>query len=468
MRQKAEGNFSKSELEGNTSAPGSIPSNLDNSSTPWKDLLVSKDNESGVMELQYFPPSEVDGKILVTPPPFVGEIGVKKWQSSLVGYFLDRQIPFMAVKSIVFKIWAKFGITDVLSNDNGFYFFLFNNDDGYKRLLDSGPSHIGGRLMVLKKWEPQMCLVKDQLAKIPIWVQLSNVPLEYWTAPGLSYVASAIGRPLYADSVTKRCTRLSYARVCVEIEVGAYLPSSFWLRLDNGKDVEITVKYPWKPLQCLDCKVFGHNEAGCKKNIQPNEAVPPQVPLQIPQQQWVAKPRKDITGAIDSGSAKAISEELFKQASVSPSNRFAALVSTGLDSDATLGFVESTELLDVVSVSTDAKVTQLGDQVSEMPCCPVAANIVVHTTSLVGSPKAEANLSFCPHVDQQLPSSSHESNVNSTIVLSPKRGCDQVIDFAVEQGIQLVDKAADISKGLNGGPEPPGQKKKPKKPNKKR
>lgn len=32
----------------------------------------------------------------------------------------------------------------------------------------------------------------------------------------------------------------------------------------------------------------------------------------------------------------------------------------------------------------------------------------------------------------------------NAIVLCPKRGCDQVIDSAVEQEIQLFDKAADI------------------------
>ncbi|KAG5541135.1 hypothetical protein RHGRI_021119 [Rhododendron griersonianum] len=29
--------------------------------------------------------------------------------------------------------------------------------------------------------------------KLPLWIQLHNVPLQYWTEEGLSYLASAIG-----------------------------------------------------------------------------------------------------------------------------------------------------------------------------------------------------------------------------------------------------------------------------------
>ncbi|KAI8527867.1 hypothetical protein RHMOL_Rhmol12G0107100 [Rhododendron molle] len=233
LRRKAEDNLSKVLIKGKSPIPGAA------SSTPWKNLLANDDGKNDCMTIQYFPPSMEGGKLLVTPLSSVGEDGILKWHSSLVGYFLDRTVPSMIVKSIVSKIWEKFRITDVLSNDDGFFFFLFNKDDAYKRILDSGPWHIGGRLMILKKWEPQMSLVKDQLVKIPIWVQFFNVPLEFWIATRLSYVTSAIGRPLYVDSRTRRCQQHSYARVCVEIEVGAHLPLSFTLRFDNGKDVDI-------------------------------------------------------------------------------------------------------------------------------------------------------------------------------------------------------------------------------------
>ncbi|KAF7143115.1 hypothetical protein RHSIM_Rhsim05G0103400 [Rhododendron simsii] len=336
LRRKAEDNLS-------TVLPKPVASNP---LTPWKNLLVDAVSDDTCVERQYFPPSMEGGKLVVTPPPPVGECGVKKWQSGLVGYFLDRKVSFLTVQSTVFRIWDKFGITDVLSNDDGFYFFLFNKDDAYKRILDSGPWHIGGRLVVLKKWEPQMSFVKDQLVKIPIWVQFFNVPLEYWTAAGLSYVASAIGRPLYADSVTAKCKRLNYARVCVEIEVGATLPLSFDLRFDNGKEVEIKVKYPWKPLQCLECLVFGHSEAGCLENHHAQVHTSNQV--------WVAKAGKSTEVGISAAPAAASPSKVLrpqKDVQVSGSNRFAALESIDLETDAAFGFVGPIGVVEAVNIS---------------------------------------------------------------------------------------------------------------------
>lgn len=89
-----------------------------------------------------------------------------------------------------------------------------------------------------------MCLQKDQLQEIPLWAQFYNVPLELWTAEGLSYVARAVGIPLYADTMTETYQRLNYAKIGVEIDVNAELPKSFDVVLANGACYTIKVWYP--------------------------------------------------------------------------------------------------------------------------------------------------------------------------------------------------------------------------------
>ncbi|KAG5513026.1 hypothetical protein RHGRI_038557 [Rhododendron griersonianum] len=109
-----------------------------------------------------------------------------------------------------------------------------------------------------------MELRKEQFAKVPIWVQLYQVPLVLllWNAAGLSYIASAIGIPLYADALTESCQRLSYAQLCVEIEMGSVLPETVDVGY-CGLTVTVGVKYPWRPVKCLECHVFGHSEDQC-------------------------------------------------------------------------------------------------------------------------------------------------------------------------------------------------------------
>lgn len=159
-----------------------------------------------------------------------------------------------------------------------FFFFQFDKAGAYRQVVESGPWHFAGKLMVLQQWQPQMNLVKKQLDKIPVWAHFYNVPLELWTEQGLSHVASAVGRPLYADHLTESCKRISFAKICVEVDANADLPESFDLSLPSGASFTIRVWYPWRPLKCDSCKVFGHKS--CQKQA---------VPTAPGNQVWVAK-----------------------------------------------------------------------------------------------------------------------------------------------------------------------------------
>ncbi|KAK8547837.1 hypothetical protein V6N13_027450 [Hibiscus sabdariffa] len=66
-------------------------------------------------------------------------------------------------------------------------------------------------------------------------VKLYNVPLELFAKMGLSYIASALGSPLYMDSVTTNRERLEYAKMCVEIEACAKIPQFIDVLLRDGR-----------------------------------------------------------------------------------------------------------------------------------------------------------------------------------------------------------------------------------------
>ncbi|KAG5560701.1 hypothetical protein RHGRI_003888 [Rhododendron griersonianum] len=222
--------------------------------TSWKDRVVVN-SSAPRMDLQYFAPTVVNEKIVVQPPEEVVPLGIEKWKDCVVGYFLDKKLSFNAVKSIAEKVWAKFGLIDVLSNEEGFFFFRFDKAGAFRAVIEVGPWHFWGRLLLLKQWHPHMSFAKDQVKTIPIWAQFYNVPLDLWTAQGLSYVASAT------------------------------LPDSFDLVLANGDKFAIKVWYPWKPLKCSKCQAFGH------KNCFETSGGAPQID---PKQIWVAKWSRNV------------------------------------------------------------------------------------------------------------------------------------------------------------------------------
>ncbi|MBA0781907.1 hypothetical protein Gotri_002788, partial [Gossypium trilobum] len=56
--------------------------------------------------------------------------------------------------------------------------------------------------------------------QMPIWIQVSQFSLDFFTRKGLSYDASALGKPLYMDGITASQQRLAFAKVCVKIVIG--------------------------------------------------------------------------------------------------------------------------------------------------------------------------------------------------------------------------------------------------------
>ena len=102
-----------------------------------------------------------------------------------------------------------------------------------------------------------------QLTSIPIRVKFYNRNLEYWTNTSLGYIASVVGNPLHLDSLTENQSKLSFARICVEVGVECEFPKSVLLDMGNGKYSTIRIEYPWAPHCCTNCKLFGHNLVNC-------------------------------------------------------------------------------------------------------------------------------------------------------------------------------------------------------------
>ncbi|CAL5409216.1 unnamed protein product [Camellia sinensis] len=157
------------------------------------------------VKLKYYPPKLDQDKIVVelpSPSPMV------KWEACLVGYFIDKNLPYTLIKNNANNMWKNKGLVDILKNDDGFFFFMFENRDCCIDVLEEGPWYVGGFLLVLKQWHRMMKLSKEDKKTIPIWVKFHNIPLEYWDGDGLGRIASAVGVPLFMDQLTSSGSRL--------------------------------------------------------------------------------------------------------------------------------------------------------------------------------------------------------------------------------------------------------------------
>ncbi|KAK8709097.1 hypothetical protein V6N13_060127 [Hibiscus sabdariffa] len=225
----------------------------------WRALFGVKNDQS----LQFFPPVVSEDGITIEPPPDVFDKGILLWQNTLVAQFIGTPPNFLSLQRLVKQIWGKCGEIVINSAGENLFLFQFHSDDDCDWVLDNGHWHIQNKPLILRKWTPNLKSLEFSMCKLPVWVHLSGVPLELFTNLGLSYISSALGTPLYMDSITACRQRVSYAKVCVEVAADYKFPKFLDVKLRDGAIATVRVEVPWFPPRCTKCCLFGHSDKAC-------------------------------------------------------------------------------------------------------------------------------------------------------------------------------------------------------------
>ncbi|CAI9261239.1 unnamed protein product [Lactuca saligna] len=197
--------------------------------------VIKKDPKlpDGVVEMSY-------GDILKGFSPF---------KTTLYGYFIDKHINFFFnFNKYAHNMWRKYGLEEVMVNDEGIYFFRFSSEHGMISVLEGGVWMIFESALVVRRWTTG-------------------------NGTGLSHIAWEIGKPLDVDAHTaKMCQdhwgRPAFMRILIEMSA-----SKDWLKevqvyssdLTTGERIisKCRVEYAWNPSKCSHYKVYGHKEPKC-------------------------------------------------------------------------------------------------------------------------------------------------------------------------------------------------------------
>ncbi|GJY56280.1 putative reverse transcriptase domain-containing protein [Tanacetum coccineum] len=94
----------------------------------------------------------------------------------------------------------------VSSWENGWltplFSFQFSSMDGLNAMLENGLWFIRNNLLILKKWNPDVNLLKEDVRNVQVWVKLHGVPVTTFSEDGLSAIATKLDTPLMLDSYT--------------------------------------------------------------------------------------------------------------------------------------------------------------------------------------------------------------------------------------------------------------------------
>ncbi|GKB99487.1 RNA-directed DNA polymerase, eukaryota, reverse transcriptase zinc-binding domain protein [Tanacetum coccineum] len=86
-------------------------------------------------------------------------------------------------------------------------FWESDSQDGLNAMLENGPWFIRSHPIILKKWNPDVNLLKEDVGNVPVWVKLHGVPVTAFSKDGLSAIATKLAMiELRADVELKDTT----------------------------------------------------------------------------------------------------------------------------------------------------------------------------------------------------------------------------------------------------------------------
>ncbi|RVW40687.1 hypothetical protein CK203_101635 [Vitis vinifera] len=86
-------------------------------------------------------------------------------------------------------------------------------------LAFGGPWLIHQHYITLRQWTPDFKPSEAITTHLKVWVDLLELPMEYYDKEVLLRVGAAIGKPVKIHPITERRERVRFARLCVEIDL---------------------------------------------------------------------------------------------------------------------------------------------------------------------------------------------------------------------------------------------------------
>ncbi|XP_020684420.1 uncharacterized protein LOC110101008 [Dendrobium catenatum] len=217
---------------------------------------------------------KLSSSVLPDDPLEFNEIHVKaasdEWGLALIGYSLGRRPYYESLLLAIRKVWKLKGMMKLLSLSDGFFMLKFTTHKDYDMALSGGVWFFLGKPFVLQKWVPNFKPVREEFTSIPIWFKILDLPLPCWTPEGISRIASKIGTPIAVDDLTAEKTRLTYARVCVQVSKECSYPEFIPITI-LGEPFSLRIQYEWKPEQCEHCGSIVHTPDFCPSKPQPSK-----------------------------------------------------------------------------------------------------------------------------------------------------------------------------------------------------
>ncbi|VFQ62530.1 unnamed protein product [Cuscuta campestris] len=181
-------------------------------------------NQEDDQKLCYIPATEVNGNFVakLTKDDVIDT--TTYWDATLVCCILGANPPLEVVKGFINRIWSSYSIEEVSLLKEGQFIVSFKRVEDRDEVIKRKYYYFDNKPVLVQKWYPGVKVNIDQLDDIPIWIQLPDLEMKYWSLTGLSKIGSLVGKPVKRDRATASKRKYAYARIQVEVKVQQEFP----------------------------------------------------------------------------------------------------------------------------------------------------------------------------------------------------------------------------------------------------
>ena len=237
------------------------PNVITSQTTLWRDKV--KPN-GGRLDPQGTPFLLDSGEPCVKIPNSVIEKNKKSWDSFIIGQFYEEAPARGAVHAIANGMWSKHRRDISVSKMEGNAFlFRVPCPNARRRILSQCLWQVDGQTMFVAKWAPGVKPEKPALTTVPVWLDFTGVPLQFFNEDALKENAGLVGHPLCLHPSTLNLTNIEVAKVYTVIDPRKPIPEAVNAQFESGEVVRIGVSSPWLPSLCSHCSKVGHTISKC-------------------------------------------------------------------------------------------------------------------------------------------------------------------------------------------------------------
>lgn len=226
---------------------------------PNPENLLDDDFVAARLTLDF--PNGEDGEPVVTIGSEVLDVMNGLWKRCMIVKVLGRNISISVLTRRLRELWKPKGAMYVMDLPRQFFMIRFEADEEYLSALTGGPWRAFGSYLMVQAWSPEFDPLRDEIVTTPVWVRLSNIPVNFYHKAILLGIAKGLGKPIKVDLTTLNFERARFARICVEVNLKKPLKGTM---LINGE--RYFVSYEGLSNICSLCGMFGHPVHSCPRH----------------------------------------------------------------------------------------------------------------------------------------------------------------------------------------------------------